>query len=129
MPARGTIRERPFTTEEKAAIESAAESRGIGKKMALALVGPDTRDVFLNERAYWKNVSAAVWEFYIGGYQVIKKWLSYREHDLLDRPMRIEEVAEVTSMVRRLTALVLLRPALDANYRIVKESVFKWDGE
>ena len=26
---------------------------------------------------------ANVWEYYIGGYQVIKKWLSYREQELL----------------------------------------------
>ena len=69
MPAKGTIRERPFSTEEKAAIVSAAESRGISAEKAIALVGPDTRDVYLNEHAFWKNIPASAWEFYIGGYQ------------------------------------------------------------
>jgi hypothetical protein len=127
MPARGTMRERPFTTEEKAAIAAAAESRGIDAEKAAALVGPDTRDVYLNEHAFWKNVPASAWEFYIGGYQVIKKWLSYRERDLLGRAMKVEEVIEVTAMVRRLTALVLLRPTLDENYRKVKGSPFAWE--
>lgn len=119
--------ERPFTTEEKAAIAAAAESRGIDAEKAAALVGPDTRDVYLNEHAFWKNVPASAWEFYIGGYQVIKKWLSYRERDLLGRAMKVEEVIEVTAMVRRLTALVLLRPTLDENYRKVKGSPFAWE--
>jgi hypothetical protein len=30
--------------------------------------------------SYWRNVLARVWGYYIGGYQVIKKWLSYREY-------------------------------------------------
>ena len=33
----------------------------------------------LNESAYWRNVPEKVWDYTIGGYQVIKKWLSYRE--------------------------------------------------
>ena len=32
----------------------------------------------INEVAYWRNVPTRVWGYYIGGYQVIKKWLSYR---------------------------------------------------
>ena len=127
MPARGAVRERLFTTEEKAAIAAAAKGRGIDAEKAAALVGPDTRDVYLNEHAFWKNVPASAWEFYIGGYQVIKKWLSYRERDLLGRAMKVEEVVEVTTMARRLTALVLLRPTLDDNYRKVKGSPFAWE--
>ena len=33
----------------------------------------------LNERALWRCVPAAVWNYKLGGYQVLKKWLSYRE--------------------------------------------------
>ena len=51
--------------------------------------------------AYWKNIPANVWEYYIGGYQVIKKWLSYREQELLGRALRVEEAREVTNMARR----------------------------
>jgi len=36
-------------------------------------------NVYLNDAAYWQNIPAKVWEFTIGGYQVVKKWLSYRE--------------------------------------------------
>jgi len=39
-------------------------------------------DVYLNGSAYWKNVPLEVWEYRIGGYQVLKKWLSYREEKL-----------------------------------------------
>jgi hypothetical protein len=81
---------------------------------------------YLNEHVYWRNVPEAVWEFYIGGYQVMKKWLSYRERDLLGRPLNVEEAREATATARRLAALVLLRPQLDANYSAVATNTYAW---
>jgi len=83
-------------------------------------------DIYLNDHAYWADVPAAVWEYTIGGYQVMKKWLSYRERSLLGRGLTLEEAAYVTEMARRLAALVLLRPELDANYGAVVEGVWAW---
>ncbi|MFZ0246775.1 hypothetical protein [Candidatus Binatus sp.] len=57
---------------------------------------------------------------------MIKKWLSYRERDLLKRDMNPEEVEEVSAMARRIAAIILLGPALDANYQAVKKSTYKW---
>ncbi len=68
-----------------------------------------------------------IWDYTIGGYQVIKKWLSYREDALLGRSLRVEEVQEVTAMARRIAALVLLQPSLDANYESVKASSARWE--
>ena len=47
----------------------------------------------------------------IGGYQAVKKRLSYREEDILGRPLTKDEAREVTAMVRRLTVLILLSTA------------------
>ena len=60
-----------------------------------------------------------MWDYTIGGYQVIKKWLSYREKPLLGRGLTPDEVRYVTDMARRLTALIALQPSLDDNYREV----------
>ena len=49
------------------------------------MLGEPLCDVYLNEVAYWSNIPLRVWEYTIGGYQVIKKWLSYREKKLLGR--------------------------------------------
>jgi len=75
---------------------------GLTPEQALEHLGETTCDVYLNEAAYWRNVPARVWNYYIGGYQVIKKWLSYREHDLLGRSLTFDEAREVTHMARRL---------------------------
>lgn len=80
----------------------------------------DSLDIWLNDRAYWRNVPRPVWEYTIGGYQVVKKWLSYREKVLLGRALTPEEARYVTEMIRRLAALIALQPALDANYETVR---------
>jgi hypothetical protein len=85
-------------------------------------------DLYLNEVAYWANVPRSVWEFTIGGYQVVKKWLSYREKAVLGRDLRLEEALYVTDLIRRLAALVALQPALDASYATARDTAWKARG-
>jgi len=111
MPGKGRLIERDYTPEERD-----------------IMLGDRTCDVYLNDVAYWKNIPLRVWEYTIGGYQVIKKWLSYREEKLLGRPMAKDEVRWVQEMARRIAAILLLEPALDANYQNAKSHAFPWKG-
>ena len=95
-------------------------------EQAFQHLGETTCEVYLDGTAYWRNVPARVWQYTIGGYQVMKKWLSYRERDLLGRSLTLEEVREVTNTARRIAAIVLLEPALDANYAAVKGATYAW---
>lgn len=61
-----------------------------------------------------------------GGYQVMKKWLSHHEKALLGRGLTLDEGKEVTNMARRIPALLLLAPALNANYQAVKGATYAW---
>jgi hypothetical protein len=126
MPGRGDARERVYTDEELAVFTTAASVQGLLRDDLTALLGETTYDIFLNDTAYWSNVPARVWDYTIGGYQVIKKWLSYREQVLLERPLKPEEARYVTEMVRRIAALLLLEPALDDNYRAVAAAARNW---
>ena len=126
MPGKGKVITRDYTPEELTAIREGAAALGLTPEQALEHLGETTCDIYLNEVAYWRNIPAKVWGYYIGGYQVIKKWLSYRERDLLGRPLTMEEVREVTNMARRLAAIVLMQPALNANYLAVKNSCYPW---
>ncbi len=126
MPGKGKAIERDYSPEEQLAIASGAGQLGIPPDEALELLGERTLDVYLNGVAYWRNVPTRVWEYTIGGYQVIKKWLSYRENKLLGRPLTPDEAREVTNMARRIAAILLLRPALDANYLQSKQNVYPW---
>ena len=116
MPGKGKALERAYTPDERAARAAAA----------LPCLGATTFDVYLNDVAFWRCVPSRVWTYTLGGYQVMKKWLSYRERPLLGRPLALDELTEVMHMTRRIAALLLLQPALDANYRAVKAATYVW---
>ena len=71
-------------------------------------LGTTCFDIYLNDRAYWRNVPAAVWHYKLGGYQVLKKWLSYRDRDILGRPLSVEEVQHFADTARRIAAILRL---------------------
>jgi len=72
---------------------------------------------------FW-DIQAAEWSYTIGGYQAIKKWLSYREEDLLGRGLKPEEVRYVTEMARRLTVLLSPGCSPDENNRRVSRTTY-----
>lgn len=128
MPGKGKVHERDYTKEEREAIAEAAKAHELELEQTLELLGDHTCDIYLNDVARWSNVPILVWEYMIGGYQVIKKWLSYREDKLLGRPLKVEEVRYVQEMARRIAAIILLQPALDSNYHGVREHTFILNG-
>ena len=95
MPGLGRIVERPYKAEERAKLGE-----------AVSIIDETTFDVYLNDRAYWRNVPAAVWNYKLGGYQVLKKWLSYREEKVLGRSMLPEEVQHFTDTARRIGGIL-----------------------
>jgi hypothetical protein len=129
MPGTGRLVEREYTAAERAAIEDGSRALGLSSEQAFLRLGTTTFDIHLNELAFWANVPAKVWAYTIGGYQVIKKWLSYRERDLLGRDLTSAEVREVRDIARRIAALVLLETQLDANYKAVSADTYEWGPE
>ena len=97
MPGQGRVEERSYTAEEQAALGD-----------AMATLGDSTFDIYLNGLAYWRDVPAKVWSYKLGGYQVLKKWLSYRESKVLGRPLAPEEVQHFTGTARRIAAVLML---------------------
>ena len=97
MPGQGRIVERNYTDGERTALADAVPTPG-----------NTTFDVYLNDRAYWLNVPEAVWNYQLGGYQVLKKWLSYRESKVLGRSLLPEEVQHFTNTTRRIAAILQL---------------------
>ena len=97
MPGHRRAVERPYTGAERAALGTAPDT-----------LGDTTYDIHLNDNAYWRNVPAAVWNCRLGGYQVLKKWLSYRERKVLGQELRVEEVGYFSEVARRIGAILLI---------------------
>lgn len=126
MPGQGRVTERDaYTPLELDEIAKAAAALGEESEALIERLGPPV-DVWLNGTAYWRAVPKNVWEFIIGGYLVFKKWLSYREHEVLGRPITTAEAREATAIIRRLTAIIIMQPELDANYRAISETAYAW---
>ena len=97
MPGQGRTVERAHTPAERTAMSD-----------ALPVLGDTTFDAYLNGEAFWRNIPAAVWGYRLGGYQVLKKWLSYREREILGRKLIAEEVQDFTDTARRIRAILSL---------------------
>ena len=93
MPGQGRAVERAYTSDERTALGDALPS-----------LGETTFDIHLNNRAFWRNVPAVVWRYKLGGYQVLKKWLSYRERTILGRPLTPDEIRHLSDTARRIAA-------------------------
>lgn len=121
MPGKGKSTLRPYSPEGRAAIEQGAEALGLSAEEALAQ---------LRDRRWTSTRTMSptgdAWRRGCGGYQVMKKWLSYRERALLGRDLGPEEAREVMRMARRIAAILLLQPELDANYLAVKGNAWEW---
>ena len=96
MPGQGRVVERSYTAAERTALGETVRT-----------LGETTFDIYLNDRACWRNVPANVWSYKLGGYQVLKKWLSYRESQVLGRSLLPEEVQHFTDTARRIGAILL----------------------
>jgi hypothetical protein len=80
------------------------------------VLGEQVLDIYLNDHARWRGLPGAAWDYKIGGFQVLRKWLSYRDKRVLGRDLTPDEARAFTTIARRLTAIVLLEPKLDTNY-------------
>ncbi len=119
MPGKGRLERRAWTGAEREKLATLEASQELTLEAAYALLGEECVDVSLNGEVFWAAVPLRVWEYTLGGYQVLKKWLSYREAALLGRPLRHEEAAYFSQVVRRITAILLMGPRLDASYRAI----------
>lgn len=87
--------------------------------------GSSTGDLWLNERICLTHVPAAVWEYELGGYPVVKKWLGYRDEGRKPgRGLSLSELDWLREMIHRIAALLLLRSNLDAAYEKAIEDPF-----
>ena len=62
IPGQSRAVERAYTGSERPALGAAVDT-----------LGETTYDIYLDRQAYWRNVLANVWNYRLGGYQMLKK--------------------------------------------------------
>ncbi len=122
---KGKHKSRSWDEKEEKSLQASFVRLGIAADRGFGCLGEAT-NVRLNDTTYWSGIPSAVWHYRIGGYQVIKKWLSYREQRVLGRELKTEEGRYVTDMARRIALIILMHDRLDQNYRDVCKNTYKW---
>jgi len=67
-------------------------------KVAKVEYSPESRRLYINKEQYFDNVSPEAWEFVIGGYQVLDKYL--KERKKADRTLGLTELKHIPKVVR-----------------------------
>ena len=60
------------------------DNQNKNEKIAKAIYNEKDKNLFVNESLYFKNVDKEVWEYKIGGYQVLDKYLKSRKNENID---------------------------------------------
>lgn len=111
------VEARAYADDELLSLGEHAAATGMSTDEMLALIGRETCDVYLNEKAYWKNVPRAVWEE-----GSLRAWLRDRCGGDLERPLGRDEAMHFASAARRIAALLVLQPALQRNAELLDEA-------
>ena len=95
--------------------EELAALADLGGDEALSLLGRQTCDVYLNEKAFFRNVPLEVWRYAHHGVPLLRAWLRDRHVELLGRALLRDEVTQFSTAVRGIVALLMMGPALARN--------------
>ena len=81
---------------------------------------PKTKRVWINAKYYFEGITPEVWEYQIGGYQVLDKYLKARKGRSLEDPRHILRVATA------LAKTIEIQKEIDALYPQVEENLISF---
>ena len=77
--------------------------------------------VYINANNYFENVEPVVYSYYIGGYQVLNKWLK----DRVGRILSLSEIETYCKIVTALSETLALQSQLDSLYPEVEKTILE----
>jgi hypothetical protein len=77
------------------------------------LYSPGEQAVAINKSQFFKPVPQAVWDLYIGGYQVLDKYLKSRK----GRMLSLDEITHVSAIANSLAFTIVQMARIDEAYR------------
>ncbi len=130
MPGAGSTTVRAWSPTEQDGLLQLAARHNLKLGELFDLIGADAVDVIINNDAKWEGVPAKVWNYSLGGYQVLKKWLSYRESNVLGRALTGAETFHFSKTARRITEVLCMGPRLNTSHSKARDCALPWiDGQ
>lgn len=78
--------------------------------------------VYFNRTQYFTGVTKEVWEYHIGGYQVVEKWLKDRK----ERVLSSKEVSHYCKIVTALAETIKVQEGLDGLFKEVEKDTLSF---
>ncbi len=75
----------------------------------------ETRRVYFNKEQYFEGISKAVWEYQIGAYQVLAKYLMYRKK----RKLSLEEIKHYMRVAKVIARTIEVQEKVEKVYGLV----------
>jgi hypothetical protein len=75
--------------------------------------------VHVNETQYFEGIAPEVWNYYIGGYQVLNKWLKDRK----DRRLSAEDIKHYTRIATALFHTITIQAQIDKLYSKAENNI------
>jgi len=84
---------------------------------------PKEKRIYINkDRQYFEGVKPEVWEYQIGGYQVLDTWLKYRK----DRKLSTDDIKHFCKMVTAISKTIEIQKEIDGIYPKVEKGIVEF---
>jgi predicted helicase len=80
---------------------------------------PGEKRVYINGKQYFSNIEKELWEYQIGGYQVMEKWLKDRKK----RTLSLEDIEHYIKIARALQLTIHYQEKIDDLYPGIEENL------
>ena len=77
--------------------------------------------LYINDKQYFSGVTKEVWDYYIGGYQVLDKWLKERQGRILSD----DDIAHLLKVITSLSLTIELQKEIDKLYPLIEKRIIE----
>jgi len=100
-----------------------AKFQGHGDDTVKKIAYQEEARVYINQTQFFEGVERDVWEYLIGGYQVLSKWLKYRK----GRTLSFEDIKHFCKVATVLKRTVEIQDEIDKLYPNVEKDVVPFE--
>jgi len=83
------------------------------------------RRIYINEKQYFEPIEKETWEYMIGGYQVLDKWLKDRNIKKLNRGLNPDEIKHYCKVATAIKKTIEIQKEIDKIYSKVEKNLIK----
>jgi len=100
-----------------------AKFQGIGDNaIEKPVYDPKNKRVYINKTQYFDRIEKEVWEYQIGDYQALSRWLKYRK----GRKLSLEDIKHYCKVVTALKRTIEIQDEIDKLYPDVEKNIIEY---